>query len=132
MVTYENELKRHGISLSGISKEVKKLANAAQKFEAIKKQCNPTTDAKKIRLLNTRMATFNKLFISPEAIPGRFSMRNLVLGISRNQPYPNFTLTGISDAFIVANTSGRWEIVKRQVSLTHLAITQARRLLALP
>ena len=130
--TYGNELEQHGISLSGISQEVKKLTNAGRKFEATKEQSDSTTDPKKIRLLNRRMTAFNKLFISPEPIPSRFNMRNLVLGISRNGFYPNITLTGISDAFLVANTSGKWEIVKRQVSLTHHAITQARRSLEIP
>lgn len=130
--TYENVLKQHGISLSGISQEVKKLANAGKKFEATKRQTNSTTDPEKIRVLNRRMTTFNKLFISPEPIPSRFNLRNLVLGISRNGLYPNITLTGISDAILAASTSGKWEIVKRQVSLTHHAITQARRSLELP
>lgn len=131
-LVYAKELKEHGISLSEIYKEVNKLANAGRKFEEIKNQTNPKTHPEQIRILNRRMSAFNKLFISPEPIPDRSDMRNLVHGISQNYRYPNITLAGISDALIVANTSGRWEIVKRQVSLTHHAITQARRSLEIP
>ena len=78
------------------------------------------------------MVAFNKLFISPKPIPNRFDLRNLVLGISQNMRYPDITLAGITDALLAANTSGRWEIVKLQVSLTYQAITQARRSLEIP
>lgn len=129
---YETELQRHGITLNGISKEVKELSKAGWKFEQIKNQTNPTTSPDKVRMLNRRMVAFNKLFISPEPLPGRFDLRNLVLGISQNFRYPDITLAGVSDAVIAANTSGKWDIVKRQVSLTHHAITQARRSLEIP
>ncbi len=129
---YEKVLQQHGMTLSGIIKEVNELAKAGRKFEQIKNRTDPKTDPEKVRILNRRMNAFNKLFISPEPIPNRSDMRNLVLGISRNLEYPNITLAGISDAIIAANTSGRWEIVKRQVSLTHHAIAQARRSLEIP
>lgn len=131
-LVYEKELKQHGISLSYITKEVKELEKTARKFEKVKNESNDETSKDTIRQLNRRMVMFNKIFISPEPIPDRFSMRNLVFGISHNMYYPNITLAGISDAIIAARTSGGWEIVKRQVSLTYHAITQARRSLEMP
>ena len=131
-IAYENELNKHGITLNKLSKEVNELIRAGRIFEKIKKLSNVTTNPKKIRGLNRRMIAFNKLFISPEEIPGRANMRSLVLGISKNYFYPNITLAGVSDAVISAKTSGRWDIVKHQVSLTHHAITQARRSLEMP
>ena len=131
-VAYEKDLKRHGITLSAIIHEVHNLTKAARKFEQIKNHTDPEKEPGKIRMLNRRMMAFNKLFISPEPIPNRFDQRNLVLGISQNMKYPDITLAGVSDALLAANTSGRWEIVKRQVSLTLHAITQARRSLEMP
>ena len=131
-LAYEKELNKHGITLKGIIEAVNDLTEAGRKFEKIKNQTDPKKDLTKIRMLNRRMVAFNKLFISPEPIPNRFDLRNLVLGISENMRYPDITLAGISDALLAANTSGRWEIVKRQVSLTHHAITQARRSLEIP
>jgi N-acetylated-alpha-linked acidic dipeptidase len=131
-VAYEKDLKRHGITLSAIIHEVHNLTKAARKFEQIKNQTDSKKEPGKIRMLNRRMMAFNKLFISPEPIPNRFDQRNLVLGISQNMKYPDITLAGVSDALLAANTSGRWEIVKRQVSLTLHAITQARRSLEMP
>ena len=131
-VAYEKDLNQHGINLKPIIKAVNDLAEAGWKFEKIKNQTDPQKDPAKIRMLNRRMVAFNKLFISPQPIPNRFDLRNLVLGISQNLRYPDITLAGITDALLAANTSGRWEMVKLQVSLTHHAITQASRSLEIP
>ncbi|XP_028408347.1 putative N-acetylated-alpha-linked acidic dipeptidase isoform X2 [Dendronephthya gigantea] len=128
---YEKQLKQHNITLSKLFEEVKALQRAGKKFEQMKNDSK--SNSERVRQINRRMIAFNKIFISPKKIPSRPSeMRNLVLGISQNWIYPKITLTGISDAVIAARTSGRWEIVKEQISLTEHAIIQARRSLEMP
>lgn len=126
---YEKELKAQNITLNGITNEMNALQNAVKSFESgIKSDLNSS----QITLLNSRLISFNKFFMSPEPIPSRFRCRNLVFGIPQSLQYPNITLAGVTDTILIANRTNDWEMVKRQISLTQHAIRQARKSLEMP
>ena len=131
---YDAKLEEHNITLEYISEEATKLGETIKEFEKRKNQVKTGQKYEQdIRMLNRRMIGINKMFLSPEDVPRRPGLKNVLYGISDNNFYPNITLVAISNAVIDAEKkSGNWEDVKHQVSMTHHCIKQARDALQMP
>ena len=130
---YDEKLEEHNITLEYISDEATKLGKTIKEFEKRKNQVKTGQKYERdIRMLNRRMIGINKMFLTPEDVPRRPGLKNVLHGISDNMFYPNITLVAISNAVIDAQKSGSWEDVKHQVSMTHHCIKQARDALQMP
>ena len=120
------QLSNSSISLLYLQKAVLKFVNASVAFEQTKARVTTQGSSTEVRMLNDQIVQVEKAFIWPYGLPGRPQDRHVAFNFGlKNIDYGKATFPGITEALHLAEETGEWEEVKRQVSIAAHTVSSA-------
>ena len=84
----------------------------------------------KLRRINDQIMGVERSFIYSEGLPGRPTVRHVLFAPHQYNLYAGASFPGITDTLFNIEQTGRWEEVKRQISIAAQAILSAVDVLA--
>lgn len=116
----------HGISLNTLYNALKRFTEASTEFLDTLASFKGTESVSELRMLNDQIVHVEKAFIHPYGLPGQPQARHVAFNFGfRNIKRLQATFPGVTEAVHLAENSGDWDEVQRQLSLATQAVLAA-------
>lgn len=120
----------NGVSLSVLQDAISGFLNTSRMFESRKTEPAILRSPSKLRMINEQMVKAEKAFIYPYGLPGKIQDRHVAFNYGFHNIKPGkATFPGVTEALRMAETSGDWDLVNKQLSIAVYCVQSATRVL---
>ena len=120
----------NGIPLTDLHDAIAKFLKASRMFESIKSDPAILKSPSKLRMINDQTVKVEMAFIYPYGLPGSRQSRHVAFNFGfHNLQFGKATFPGVTEALHMADMSGDWDLVRKQLSIAIYCVQRATRVL---
>ena len=120
----------NSISLTELQDAISLFLNASRMFESRKSEPAILDSPSKLRMINDQIVKVEMAFIYPYGLPGKIQDRHVAFNFGFHNLKPaKATFPGVTEALHMAEKSGDWDLVRKQLSIAVYCVQSATRVL---